>query len=194
VEGKTLITLNLEKQGESITFLAEADSTAPRVENEVRLAPGAVGPTPHCHTKQREFFHVVAGSMIVTVEGQTHRVATGETVVVEPGQMHTFANGSESDSLIIRGAVEPALHFQWFLSEMAKIAIRGGGAWNDVPLLEAGFLLYHMRDEYRLGGIPVVVQDLLFGALAWIAERVGRTRDIEPKHGASLGVGKRDHT
>jgi hypothetical protein len=120
--GKTVITLNLEKQGESITFLAEADSTAPRVENEVRLVPGAVGPTPHCHTKQREFFHVVAGSMIVTVEGKTHRVATGETLVVKP------------------------------------------------------------------------VQDLVFGALAWIAERVGRTRDIEPKHGASPGVGKRDHT
>jgi quercetin dioxygenase-like cupin family protein len=182
-----VITLNIEKQGESITFLAEADSTAQRAENEVRLAPGASGPPPHRHTKQREFFHVVSGSMIVIVEGKEHRAATGEMMVVEPGQVHTFANGSESDPLIIRGAVEPALHFQWFLSEMAKAAIRAGGSWRDVPLLEVGFLLYHVRDEYRLGGMPIFVQDLLFGALAWIAILVGRTKYIQPKEGSSHG-------
>ena len=42
-----MITLNIEKQGEMITFLQEPDSTAPRGEVEVRLEPAAGGPSPH---------------------------------------------------------------------------------------------------------------------------------------------------
>jgi mannose-6-phosphate isomerase-like protein (cupin superfamily) len=179
-----MITLNVEKQGESITFLAEADTTAPRAEAEVRLAPGASGPPPHLHTKQHESFHVVSGRMIATVDGQQHTVEAGETLVVQPGQAHTFANASQTEPLIVRGTVEPALHFQWFLSEMAKSAIRAGGSWKDLPVFEAAYILHQMRDEYRLAGMPVLVQDIVFGLLARVAVLLGRTKHITPKHAA----------
>lgn len=42
-----MITLNFEKQGETITFLQEPDNKAPSGEAKVRLEPGADGPARH---------------------------------------------------------------------------------------------------------------------------------------------------
>jgi hypothetical protein len=77
--------------------------------------------------------------------------------------------------------VEPALHFQWLLAGMAQSAIRGGGSWNDVSPLEVGYLLYQVRDEFRSAGMPVVLQDIVFGFLARLAIILGKTKDIASK-------------
>lgn len=179
-----MISLNIEKQGEMITFLQEPDSTAPCGEAEVRLEPGADGPPPHIHTRQKEIFNVTSGRMVAEVDGQAHTVEAGETLVVEPGQMHTFSNGSETEPLIIQGTVEPALHFQWMLTEIAKSAIRAGGNWKKVPLVELAYIFYQVRDEYRLAGMPFWLQDIVFGALSRVAVLLGKTKDIAPKDGA----------
>ena len=168
-----MLTFDLEKQGERITFFAEADSTATIVELEVSLAPGEVGPPSHIHTKQSETFHVVSGQMVAHLGKQNH--------IVEAGQAHTFANGSECDPLVMRVAVEPALHFQWFLTEMAKSAIRGGGSWKDIPLLELAYLLFEMRDQYRVSEMPTIMQSGLFGFLSQLAQLFGKTGQIAPK-------------
>jgi len=180
-----MITLNVEKQGEMITFLQEADSTAPRGELEVRLAPGADGPPPHIHREQKEVFTITSGRVIAKVDGQTHTVAEGETFVVKPGQLHTFSNGSETEPLVAHVAIEPALHFQWMLTEVAKSAIRAGGSWKDLPLLELAYIFYQVRDEYRVGGIPFWMQDIVFGALSRLAVLLGKTRAIAPKDGSA---------
>ena len=176
-----MLTFDLEKQGERITFFAEADSTATIVELEVSLAPGEVGPPSHIHTKQSETFHVVSGQMVAHLGKQNHIVEAGETLVVEAGQAHTFANGSESDPLVMRVAVEPALHFQWFLTEMAESAIRGGGSWKDIPLLELAYMLFEMRDQYRVSKMPTIMQSGLFGFLSQLAQLFGKTGQIAPK-------------
>jgi hypothetical protein len=176
-----VITLNVEKQGESITFPTAPDSAAPRLDLEVTLAPGASGPPPHMHTRQSESFHVVSGAMIVKVDGKEHRLKTGESLMVMQGQAHSFANASASDPLHFRVALEPAFHFQWFLTEMARSAIRGGGSWDDLPLLEAAYILHQVRDQYRVAGIPFLAQDIVFGFLARVAVVTGRTKQIAPK-------------
>jgi quercetin dioxygenase-like cupin family protein len=173
-------TLILEKQGESITFFGEADSGAPMVRGEVRMEPGAAGPPAHIHTRQRETFHIAAGSMRATLEGKVTVVGAGETLIVEAGQVHTFANASEVEPLVIHSTVEPALHFQWFLQEMARSAIRNGGSWQDLPFLEAAHMLYLMRDEYRLADLPAGLQRVAFGVLSRLARLLGRTREIAP--------------
>jgi hypothetical protein len=117
-----MITLNLQRQGETITFFSEADSAA----------------------------------------------------------AHTFRNGSATEPLVGRGAVEPALHFQWFLTEMSKAAIRAGGSWKDLPMLEAAYILNEVRDEYRVAGVPVLAQKLLLGLLARVAIATGKARQIAP--------------
>jgi hypothetical protein len=64
---------------------------------------------------------------------------------------------------------------------MARSAIRAGGSWKDAPLLEVAYLMHQVRDEYRLAGMPVLVQDLLFGLLARVAVLLGKTKEIAPK-------------
>lgn len=178
-----MITLKLEKQGESLTFFGEADSTAPSVEVEVSMAPGADGPPPHIHTKQSETFQVTSGRLVAKVDGQEHTAEAGQTLVVQAGQAHTFANGSETEPLVCRATLEPALNFQWALTELAKAAIRAGGSWEDLPMPELAYILRQVRDEYRVAGIPFVLQDILFGMLARVAVLQGRTKEIVPMRG-----------
>ena len=75
----------------------------------------------------------------------------------------------------------PALDFQWFLSEAAKSAIRNGGNWKDMPLLEAGHLMWLSRDQQRVGGLPYFMQDILFGAISLLVLLTGRAKNIAPK-------------
>jgi len=80
----------------------------------------------------------------------------------------------------MRVVVEPALKFQWFLSESAASAIRGGGSWRDMSLLDAGWILRRMKGEYRLAGMPDQIQDAVFLGLATLADLTGRSRHIGP--------------
>ena len=182
-----MITLKLEKQGESLTFFGEADSSAPSMEFEVKMAPGAEGPPPHIHTKQTETFNVTSGRLIATVDGQEHTAEAGQSVVVQAGQAHTFANGSETEQLVFGTTMEPALNFQWALTELAKAAIRAGGSWDDLPLPEIAYILNQVRDEYRVAGIPFVLQDIFFGILARVVVLQGKAKDIAPKDDAAGG-------
>jgi len=177
------MTFALEAQGETLIFFGEADNAAPRVEFEVRIAPGAVGPEPHIHPKQSELFAVSSGRMLATVEGVEHLVGPGEELLVHAGEVHTFRNASEEEPLVCRCAVEPALNFQWMLTESAKSAIRSGGRWKDASLLEAGYILRQIPGEYRMVGMPTVVQRLLIGALAMLAVLLGKARNVEPLRG-----------
>jgi len=175
------MTFALERQGETLTFFGEPDNAASRVEFEVRIAPGAVGPEPHIHPKQSELFAVTSGRMLATVDAVEHVLGPGEELLVQPGEVHTFRNASEGEPLEFRCVVEPALNFQWMLTESAKSAIRtGGGSWKKASLLEAAYILRQIPGEYRLVGMPLVVQNLLLGALATLAVLLGKARNIEP--------------
>jgi len=78
---KEAIVLNLETDGECLTFYGDAD--APGVEFECVLAPGSKGPEPHIHTLQTETFHVVSGVMIDRVKGQ-------DEVTLGPGKESSY--------------------------------------------------------------------------------------------------------
>lgn len=173
-------TIELEKQGETLTFPARPDPAAPAVEFELRLSPGASGPAPHLHPRQSETFSVRSGRLRVKLADAEHVLEAGERLVVAPGQVHSFANGSETEPLVCDCRVEPALNFQWFLTEMARSAARANGSWDEMPLLEAAYILHNARDEYRLARMPSVVQSVLFRALAGAAVVLGRTKRIEP--------------
>ena len=181
---KKEIILNLEKEGEIFTFYGDPDCHAAAVEFKNVLAPGAKGPEPHVHAVQTETFYVLSGTMIARVKGEEERILLeGEKIVIPPGKTHSFTNGSKDEPLVTRIVVEPALDFQWFISEAAKSAIRNGGSWKDSPLQEAGHLMWLSRDQQRMGGLPYVVQFLLFGVLSIIARMTGRAKNIAPKPG-----------
>jgi len=174
-------TFDLDEQGETIMFLADPDPTASRCEFEVRIAPGADGPPPHYHLGQDESFEVVSGVFHATLDGTEQRLGEGERVTIRSGVVHTFRNGLPDQPLVLRGAMEPPLRFQWALSEMARSAIRGGGSWKHLSLLEAGWVLHQVRGEYYTAGIPRSVHHLMTGVLAAIATLLGRHRSIAPR-------------
>jgi len=180
--GRREIVLDLEKEGKSYTFYGEPDSRAAAVEFRHVLAAGADGPEPHIHTKQTETFHVISGTMVARVKGQGDvTLGSGEKIAVPPEIVHSFTNGSKEEPLVLRIVVEPALDFQWFLSEAVKSGIRNGGTQKDMPLLEAGHLMWLSRDQQRIGGMPYFMQDILFGILSLVARITGKAGNIAPK-------------
>jgi mannose-6-phosphate isomerase-like protein (cupin superfamily) len=171
--------LELSGQGETLAFPdTKSCPTDAAASVTLRLAPGALGPEPHIHLKQDEFFTVRSGRLVVIVDGTEHVLEVGDTARVPRGAVHTFRNGHADQSLEAAGRVEPVLHLEWMLHEMASAAIRHGGRWKDLPLLLAAYVLHEMRDEYRLAGIPMVIQRPLFWLLHRLARLTGRHREI----------------
>ncbi len=115
------------------------------------------------------------------VEGEERLVGTGEVLCVKPGQLHTFSNADPAHPLILRITIEPALHFQWFMTEVARSALRGGGRWKDASLLELGWILNQVTDEHDLPGLPRFAKRPLFGTLAPLAVVTRRAGRIEPR-------------
>jgi mannose-6-phosphate isomerase-like protein (cupin superfamily) len=175
-----MITLHLKEQGETLTFFTEPDPSAPAIDFECSMAPGRPGPDPHIHPLQTETFQVTRGRMLAVVQGEQRLLGEGETIVVAPGQAHTFSNPDPTEPLTMRIRIEPALNFQWFMTEAARSAIRNGGSWKDMPLLEAGYILDQVRDEYDFPRLPPIAKRLFFGTLARAAVVLGKTREIAP--------------
>lgn len=175
-----MITLHLKAQGETLTFYSEPDPTAPAVEFECTIDPGKPGPDPHSHPLQTETFRVTAGQILAVVQGEERLIREGETIVVGPGQVHTFSNPDPARPLVMRITMEPALNFQWFMTEAACSAIRNGGNWKDMPLLETGYILAQVSDEYDFPPLPAFVKRLLCSVLARAAVILKKTGEIVP--------------
>jgi mannose-6-phosphate isomerase-like protein (cupin superfamily) len=176
-------TIHLEKQGETLVFPSPEDKTTGYLELRLMLAPGKSGPSPHIHTLSDEGFEVVSGTIVMNIDGKEIVLHAGEKAVVKAGQVHSFRNGSDTEPLAVNGYIEPAINFKWFITEMAKSANERGGSWNDVSLVQAGYVLFLIRNEYRLGGIPFFLQDILFGLLAMVAKISGKAKAISPGPG-----------
>jgi len=174
---------DIQKEGEKLVFHSAPNHKAPSVEFDCVFTPGAKGPGFHVHTKQTETFYVVSGKMIGRIKGQKEKVlGPGETFVVPPGVIHNFSNGSHEQPLETRIRLEPALHFQWFMIESAKVALEKNRSRNDLSCLpEMGYIMWQCRDEQRIGGMPIFVENILLGTLALFAKITGRTKKIAPK-------------
>lgn len=173
--------LELKKQGETLIFPTEHSRPDGDAYNEVRMAPSAIGPEPHIHLLQDELFQVVKGRFIGTIDGKEHVLEAGEEVMVKRGSVHTFRNGDPDQELVFKGKASPALHFEWMLVEMAKSAIHNGGSWKDLPLLEAGYVMHEMREEYKLAAIPAFIHGPLFALLHCLAKLTGAHRKLASK-------------
>jgi mannose-6-phosphate isomerase-like protein (cupin superfamily) len=175
-----VITLDVQPQGERFVFFSEPDPGAPSLEFEMTAAPGAGGPDPHIHAKQVETFRVVSGGMQATLGKEERIIRAGESLVVPAGQVHRWRNLSESEPLVVRIRVEPALQFQWMMTEYSRLAIANGGRWKDAPLLEVGYILHRTRDEHEIPGMPHILTSLFLASLAGLAVLLGRHRRISP--------------
>ncbi|MCC5908808.1 MAG: cupin domain-containing protein [Balneolaceae bacterium] len=174
-------TIHLEKQGETLIFPYPEDEKTGRLEIKLKIAPGKTGPLPHIHTVSDEGFEVVSGTLIIKIDGKESALKAGEKAVVKAGQVHTFKNGSDSEPVVVKGFIDPAHNFRWFIREMARSANERGGSWEDVSMIQAGYMLFLLRNEYRVGGIPFFMQNIIFGTLALLAKLSGQAKRITPR-------------
>lgn len=169
--------IDLPKIGERLAFNNLREQTfGQRSEGIMTIGAGKKGPPAHIHTKQLEGFEVLSGQMIAKVNGKELIANVGDTVLVQAGEAHTFKNGSDSEALVAKFWYEPALNIEWMLQTMGEDAMQHGGDWANVPLLPAGYLMYKMKDEYQMAGIPGWLQNALFGLIAGIAKLTGASK------------------
>lgn len=166
--------IDLQAIGERIHFNDARERTrGQRSEAALSLGPGYKGPGPHIHIGQDEGFKVLTGKLIVTIRKREATLGPGESAVIHSGEAHNFRNASSTERVEAEFWYEPALNIEWMLQSMGDTAMERGGDWNKVPVFSAMYLLWKMRREYRLGGMPFWLQDLIFGAGASIARLTG---------------------
>jgi mannose-6-phosphate isomerase-like protein (cupin superfamily) len=171
--------IDLYAIGEKLEFNDARERTrGGRSEGIVTLGPGRDGPGAHIHTRQIEGFKVLSGTLVVIVNGHATTLQAGESVVVKPGEAHTFKNPDGDRPAVAEFWYEPALSIEWMLQRLGEWAMSRGGDWKRVPILPAAYLMFLLRDEYRLAGMPFWLQDVLFGSLAGVALITGQARDM----------------
>lgn len=172
--------IDLHKIGEKLEFNQLREQTfGQRSEGIVTIGAGKSGPFAHVHTQQLEGFEVISGQMIAIVNGKEIIANTGDTVLVQAGETHTFRNGSSTEPMVAKFWYEPALNTEWMLQTMGEDAMQNGGDWAKIPLLPVAYLMYQMRKEYRIAGMPYWLQDALFGLLASIAKLTGASKKYQ---------------
>lgn len=61
----------------------------------------------HTHENDQEYYYIVSGNGVMTLDGKEHDVAAGDITVVFPGGSHGLANRSATDLRIIVISVKP---------------------------------------------------------------------------------------
>jgi mannose-6-phosphate isomerase-like protein (cupin superfamily) len=101
-----------------------ADSGGGRIEFEIAMVPGALGPPKHFHPRQNERWSVRDGELSVFVDGEWRTLGAGESLSVPAGTVHTLRNRSSS-VVRFRDVHEPALDFQDYIEALYRQAAAG---------------------------------------------------------------------
>jgi mannose-6-phosphate isomerase-like protein (cupin superfamily) len=80
--------------GDTYTVLISTAQTAGRYCLIDMLIPGGGGPPPHRHDFE-EMFHVLSGSVEVTLRGEVSSAAKGQTVNIPANAPHSFRNPTD---------------------------------------------------------------------------------------------------
>jgi quercetin dioxygenase-like cupin family protein len=104
--------------------VSTADSDGERIEFEITMPPGAMGPPRHYHPTQQESWHVVSGELSVEIDGEWRALDAGESLSVPPDTVHTLRNRS-TEAVRFRDVHEPALDFQDYIESLARLTAAG---------------------------------------------------------------------
>lgn len=106
--------------GVAITFKTTgAQSAGQFLTLEYTAPPRFGGPPLHWHKVTTEIFHVLEGSLTVTIDGQSTTVGPGGYAFVPPGVVHGFANQTDAPVRYF-GIASPA-GLEDYFAEMAKL-------------------------------------------------------------------------
>lgn len=172
--------IDLYKIGERIAFNNTRELTkGARSEGMLTLAARSGGPLTHVHIGQTESFEVISGKLLVIMDNKEHVINAGQTITIPNNVVHTFKNANANEPVEAKFWFEPALNAEWMLQTLGESAMDNGGDWAKASLLQMGYLMYLLRREYRLGGLPNWLQDVIFGLLYRLAIITGEAKKIK---------------
>lgn len=171
--------IDLHAIGEKLEFNDAREVTrGQRSEGVLTLGPGRDGPGAHIHTQQVEGFEVLSGTLVVVASGKSVTLRAGDSCLVAAGEAHTFRNGDKTTPVVAKVWYEPALNVEWMLQSLGELAMDRGGDWRKAPLLRSAYVMFLLRREQRLAGIPFWAQDMLLGTLAAVARITGQAAGV----------------
>jgi quercetin dioxygenase-like cupin family protein len=141
----------------------------------------------HVHPRQEERFEILSGSLGLRVGGVEHVHSTGDVIVAPAGSPHAAWNAGD-DEVHVLVDFRPALRTETAFETLAGLArdgkTNGAGAPKN-PLMLA-LVLHEFEDEIYFIRPPLLVQKVIFGALAGVARLLGHRAEYPypyPRHG-----------
>jgi mannose-6-phosphate isomerase-like protein (cupin superfamily) len=131
-----------------------ADSSGKRIEFEITMAPGALGPPKHFHPSQDESWSVLEGELSVFVEDGWRTLGEGESLSIPANTVHTLRNRS-AGVVRFRDVHEPALDFQDYIEALHRQAAAGKITSRMTPsTLIHGAMVLHRHRTTQLSASP----------------------------------------
>jgi mannose-6-phosphate isomerase-like protein (cupin superfamily) len=172
-------TTNLERTienpitGERYTFLATAEETNGRfLKIKAEIPAGTPGVPLHYHLTFTERFEVLEGRLDLRVGEEQLVLGSGESATVPLGTAHRFWNAG-SEPAVFEAEIRPARKMEQSLRAMVGLARDGKTDDKGVPknIFELA-LLYELSESFIVG-MPLFLQNGVFGTLARLARRRG---------------------
>jgi len=86
----------VEAFGDEVTFLLTGAETGGRFTMFLSVTPPGMGPPPHLHVVDDEWFHVLEGRAEFFKDGGWVEVPPGTSVFIPHGTVHTFRNAGDA--------------------------------------------------------------------------------------------------
>ena len=126
------------KVGEmAIRFLLEGEQSDGSVAMfEFDVPAGSKVPAPHSHDGYEETIYGLEGTLVWTLEGESHEVGPGEVLCVPRGAVHHFANVGDLDAKAL-AIVTPGILGPDYFREVAAVLDASAGGRPDLAAIGA---------------------------------------------------------
>jgi quercetin dioxygenase-like cupin family protein len=162
------------RTGQTIKFiLTSTDTHGELLEMESSFRPFSKEPLPHYHPTQVEDFLVIAGQLIVRMNGQVTVYKKNESFHVPANVVHSMWNGS-GEKTVVNWKVKPALDTENLLETISGLANDGRTNSNGVPnLLQTVLIANKYSQVFRAASPPFILQRLAFILITPISYLLG---------------------
>jgi quercetin dioxygenase-like cupin family protein len=103
---------------------------------EFDVPAGSKVAAPHSHDGFEETIYGLEGTLVWTVDGETHEVGTGEVLCIPRGAVHQFANTGDLDASALAIAT-PGIFGPEYFREVAEILDAAAGGPPDLAAIAA---------------------------------------------------------
>ena len=146
------------------------------------VRPGGAVAGEHVHPAIEETFTVVSGRVGFRIDGRKSIAEPGQRLHVPAGTAHDWWNGGQEEAHVVV-EIRPGGRFEEMALNLFGLAQDGKTNSKGMPnLLQAAIFAREFGDVLYFTKPPLIVQRLLFGALAAIARALGY-RGSYPKYG-----------